>query len=583
MADQERLFDLAAAVAMGSDVDWESAERQSVDEGERSLVRELRLIADIAEVARDPSSKRTSSDAGSGPEMAAPTSWGHLRVLDRIGRGSFGAVYKAWDSKLERHVALKLVLPSGVSDAFDLSRALREGRLLARVRHPNVVSVFGADCHDDRFGLWMELVNGLTLEDLLKTHGTMSAREAMAIGVDLCHALAAVHRARLLHRDIKASNVMREDGGRIVLMDLGAGRRMPAVDEPMAPLAGTPLYLAPELLAGAKPSVASDIYSVGVLLYHLVSGRYPVTGTNRDEMARAHEGKARVALCDVRPDLPPAFIDTIDRALSPEPGLRYGTAGEFGSALAALAGLRYERDPRPWPDWRVAAAAVAVTAALLVGLTQIGRDTPAEPEPATPSAAKAAAPASYDVTATFYAVRNGKNVRLPAGSRVAPGDHLFLTLDVSRPVYVYVINQDEAGSAYLLFPLPGNDPQNPIPLNTANRLPGFRKGEAHYWEVTTAGGREHFLVYVAPERLTDFEQMLAALPRAETDRPVEAIPLTARAVGVLRGVGGLAAARAQSTIPTIPELADLKPLPETREAATGVWARRIFFENPRSP
>jgi serine/threonine-protein kinase len=489
VSEQQRILDLAEAVAMGSDVDWDRVERQSVDDRERLVVRELRLIANIAEVTRNPSSKRTAPGIQADAGPAPPESWGHLRILGPLGHGSFGAVYRAWDSKLERHVALKLVLPSGVSNAFDLSRALREARLLARVRHPNVVSVFGADCHEDRFGLWMELVNGLTLEELLKTHGTMSAREAMAIGVDLCHALAAVHRARLLHRDIKASNVIREDGGRIVLMDLGAGRRIPAVDEPVDPLAGTPLYLAPELLAGAKPSVASDIYSVGVLLYHLVSGRYPVTGADRNEVARAHEAKTGVSLRDIRPDLPPAFIETIDRALSPEPGLRYRTAGEFGSALAALAGVRYERDARRRLDWRVGAGAVAVTAALLVGVAQIGRDVPAEPEPAAPSAATVVAPASYNVMATFYAVRNGKNVRLTAGNRVAPGDHLFLTLDVSRPVHVYVVNQDEAGEAYLLFPLPGNEPQNPIPLNATNRLPGFRKGEAHYWEVTSAGPR----------------------------------------------------------------------------------------------
>jgi eukaryotic-like serine/threonine-protein kinase len=583
VSEPERLLDLAAAVAVGSEVDWDLIERQSADDRERSVVRELRLIAGIAEVARNPSSKRTVSGGKPDQGPPPPESWGQLRVLGRIGHGSFGAVYRAWDSKLERHVALKLVLPSGVSSAFDLSRALREARLLARVRHPNVVSVFGADCHDDRFGLWMELVNGLTLEELLKTHGTMSAREAAAIGVDLCHALAAVHRAKLLHRDIKASNVMREDGGRIVLMDLGAGRRMPTVDDPVDPLAGTPLYLAPELLAGEKPSVASDIYSVGVLLYHLVSGRYPVTGTNRDEVARAHEGKARVSLRDVRPDLPPAFIHTIDRALVPEPALRYRTAGDFGSALAALAGVRYERDPGAWPDWRIGAGAVAVAAALLVGVAQLDRDAPVDPEREAPAAATVAAPASYNVRATFYAVRNGANIRLTAGSRVAPGDHLFLTLDVSRPVHVYVVNQDEAGEAYLLFPLPGNEPQNPIPLNATNQLPGSRNGEAQFWQVTSAGGREHFLVYVAPERLTDFEQMLAVLPRAEADRPVEAVPLTARAMGALRGVGGLAAPREQPSAQAIPGLADLKPLPETGEATTGIWARRISFENPRSP
>ena len=140
-----------------------------------------------------------------------------------IGEGSFGRVYRAWDTQLEREVALKLVKASGVSQAFDLARAIKEARLLARVRHPNVVRVFGADSHAGRFGLWMELIPGRTLGQVLMMHGPMSVSEAIPIGIDLCHALAAVHGAGLLHRDIKAQNVLREDGGRIVLMDFGTG------------------------------------------------------------------------------------------------------------------------------------------------------------------------------------------------------------------------------------------------------------------------------------------------------------------------------------------------------------------------
>ncbi len=190
-------------------------------------------------------------------------------------RRSFGSVYRAWDTRLECEVALKLIKASGVSRGLRSVRALKEARLLARVRHRNVVRVFGADSHDGRFGLWMELIPGRTLEQQLTMQGPMGVSEAIPIGIDLCHALAAVHGAGLLHRDVKAHNVLREEGGRIVLMDFGTGGDIRGTRNGDT-LAGTPLYLAPELFAGAKPSAQSDIYSLGVLLYHLVTGDYPV-------------------------------------------------------------------------------------------------------------------------------------------------------------------------------------------------------------------------------------------------------------------------------------------------------------------
>ena len=205
-----------------------------------------------------------------------------------------------------------------------------EGRLLARVRHPNVVTVHGADRIDGRVGLWMEFVRGRTLEDVLGDQGPFGAEEATLIGLDLCRALSAVHAAGLMHRDVKAQNVMREAGGRIVLMDFGTGRD-DLSDRP-ADVAGTPLYVAPEVLGGAPATAESDIYSVGVLLFHLVTGAYPVKGRTVAEIREAHGQRRRAWLRDARPDLPDTFVQAVERALDVDPDKRYDERGCHGSA-----------------------------------------------------------------------------------------------------------------------------------------------------------------------------------------------------------------------------------------------------------
>ena len=144
-------------------------------------------------------------------------------LLEELGRGGFGIVYRAWDAALKRDVALKIIdarrLPHATEDAV-----LREGQMMARVRHPNVVTVFSAQRIGDEIGLAMDYIKGRTLSALVAEDGPLSAHEAALIGISLCDALSAVHRLDLVHRDLKASNVMRESGGRIVLMDFGAGR-----------------------------------------------------------------------------------------------------------------------------------------------------------------------------------------------------------------------------------------------------------------------------------------------------------------------------------------------------------------------
>src|SRR4051812_1723247 len=268
---------------------------------------------------------------------AAPAigSWAHLTLLERLGGGTFGEVYRAWDRHLEREVALKLL--KDLQDATEdpqTSRIAREGRLLARVRHPNVITVYGVAVHDRRVGLWMELLRGQTLEQLLGTRGPLSAREAALVGIDLCRALAAIHAAGLLHRDIKAQNVIREDGGRIVLMDLGTGREIDgSVRHPLADMAGTPLYLAPEIFDGASASEATDLYSLGVLLFRLVTGSFPLRATTVEELTAGHAKSTGIRLRDARADLPTKFVSVIDRAIAKDPAGRYASAGALEADL----------------------------------------------------------------------------------------------------------------------------------------------------------------------------------------------------------------------------------------------------------
>ncbi len=203
---------------------------------------------------------------------------------------------------------------------------------MARVRHPNVVTIHGADVIDDRIGLWMELVSGQTLEQVVGEGKRFTAAEAVALGIDLCNAVAAVHAAGLLHRDIKASNVMMADDGRAVLMDFGTGREL---EDATASLAGTPLYLAPELFAGGKPTEASDVYSIGVLLYRLLTGSYPVQAADLGALRLAHERGERARLeLDARTFPPGSHAPSIARS-TPTPHRR-STVGALAAELAAV-------------------------------------------------------------------------------------------------------------------------------------------------------------------------------------------------------------------------------------------------------
>jgi TolB-like protein len=380
------LIDAAGLVADGAELDWGSMSSHLSTDDERALADVLASVARIAQEHRKlhdllPADRMVR-------DTRAPGSiWGHLELIDEIGRGSYGSVYRAWDGRLDRVVALKLFHGNRHPELV-----MQEGRMLARVDHDNVVTVYGADIINGVAGLWMEYLHGKNLDQVVRDQGALSAREATLVGLDIARALAAIHGAGLLHCDVKAQNVVREPGGRMVLMDLGAGRAAdePADESQSVGLTGTPRYMAPELFAQTPATVQSDVYSAGVLLFYLVSGKYPVDGKTLTEIREAHAAGRRAHLRDVRPDLPSAFLREVSRALDPDPARRHRSAGELETALTQVIApaeappAPETRPPIPWAKPR-AWIVTAIFAVVIAGLALVPSmfRTPAPDSPVT--------------------------------------------------------------------------------------------------------------------------------------------------------------------------------------------------------
>jgi Tol biopolymer transport system component len=357
---------------VGDDADIERAIRALDDTGavgagldavdSDGLDRRLRAIARVA------GAFDALGISGTGPTAREPPCehWGPFVLRECIGSGNFGVVFRAFDPAVAREIAVKLYNDVSLPE---------EPRLMARVRHPNVVTVFGAAVHDTRPGIWMELVHGRTLAERVQSEGPISPAEAARIGVALCGAVQAVHEAHLLHQDVKPQNVMEDETGRVVLMDFGAG--IPPSDDPEGPdrVVGTPLYMAPEVVLGRAPSVQSDVYSLGVLLYYLLTGTYPVyagglTGLRELHRRQHHRAGTRrfvAALLELRPEVPRPLAEAVARALEPA-ARRFATARELQAALEAAGDAR-PRAPRV-PVWAVVAASAALGAALAYGVVR---------------------------------------------------------------------------------------------------------------------------------------------------------------------------------------------------------------------
>lgn len=257
---------------------------------------------------------------------------GRFRIHRRLGAGSAGVVYLATDLTLQRSVALKTLQPMrrGLAD-----RLRREARAMAAVRHPHLATIFGVEEWHGTPLLVVEHLDGGTLAETL-AHGPLPIREALRLGALLADVLDRLHGAGVLHRDLKPSNIGFTADGEPRLLDFGLAAMLDATAAETETIAGTPLYLAPEALAGAAPRPSFDLWSLHVVIYEAIAGQHPLRGRAVPEVIREVPRTPLPDLRTLRPDCPPAVAAHLAEALALEPGRRPADAAAARTALRDL-------------------------------------------------------------------------------------------------------------------------------------------------------------------------------------------------------------------------------------------------------
>jgi serine/threonine-protein kinase len=324
-------------------------------------MRESKMAMKFCEVCRAPASvmpcrrcifpgPRTSDVVKSGRRQTRPSQplllEGKYRVGEEIGRGGMGTVFRAVDVGLDREVAIKFLLPEIQHVPEMVERFRTEARAMAAVQHSNVVQIYARGRYGEADFLVTELIEGQTMGQLLDTVAARNRRLGLTRTLSLLDqaaaGLAAVHRAGVVHRDIKPGNIMIEHGsGRVVLMDFGIGHRPPdeATERTLIP-GGTPAYMAPEVVMGdtivPRLEYLIDIYSFGVLTFEVFTGALPFTSENWITMLQDHLASPPPRPSTLRSELPPEIDDLVLRCLAKRPDERPQSMAAFRASLLPL-------------------------------------------------------------------------------------------------------------------------------------------------------------------------------------------------------------------------------------------------------
>ena len=257
---------------------------------------------------------------------------GHFRLIEKIGAGGMGIVYRAWDMRLERDVAVKVLNAKTLSDTSAGKRFRREALILSRLNHPNVEAVYDFHSEQGLDYLVMEYVPGTSLDERLES-GALPEKEVLDLGVQLSRGLVAAHSQRVIHRDLKPGNLRVTPDSVLKILDFGLAQLYATPDDETItesptlqhPLAGTPPYLAPEQVLGNEPDTRSDIYSAGVVLYELATGSRPFRQHGqplRDAIVHSPPPAPRTRNADISPGLEAVIL----KCLQKNPKLRYQSA-----------------------------------------------------------------------------------------------------------------------------------------------------------------------------------------------------------------------------------------------------------------
>jgi serine/threonine-protein kinase len=377
---------------------------------------------------------------------------GRYRMERRLGIGGMSTVQQAFDERLERRVAVKLLAEHLAEDENFVARFRREALAAARLVHPNIVQVFdfGLDERRDQHFIVMELVDGPSCAELLRDHGTLELGETLDVIGQACRGLDHAHRNGVVHRDVKPGNLLRSGDGVVKLADFGIARAMDQSSiTQVGSVLGTAAYLAPEQARGEEAGPAADLYALGVVTYQLLSGRLPYDASSLSELALKQQREVPVPLDAVNPAVPPTLARAVARALAIDASARYPDAIAMADALRA--GARgVEPPPTEVPD--AATAETRMMTARRRPPTEATRLMPHEPTQVTPSQARP--PVRADRRAA----------RAPARRRGARLRALFMTVLVLAiaGLIVALLAADQLTSQPRLDPVTSPDPQQAI-------------------------------------------------------------------------------------------------------------------------
>jgi serine/threonine protein kinase/beta-lactam-binding protein with PASTA domain len=292
---------------------------------------------------------------------------GRYRILRKLGSGGMANVYLAEDEELGRRVAIKILNERYAGDDLFIERFRREAKSAAGLSHPNIVSIYDRGEAEGTYYIAMEVIEGRSLKELIMTHGALPVHTAIGYAKQLLEALRFAHRHGIIHRDIKPHNVLvsadqqvKANEPRLKVTDFGIARHGASQMTEAGSIMGTAQYLSPEQARGAPVTAASDLYSAGVVLFEMLTGKVPFTGDSAIEIAMKHVNELPKPPSSLRPEIPPELDQIVLRALAKDPEDRYQTAEDFIEDLERVeAGLPISRS--------TATAATAILAGAAVG------------------------------------------------------------------------------------------------------------------------------------------------------------------------------------------------------------------------
>jgi serine/threonine-protein kinase len=268
------------------------------------------------------------------------------QVEGRIGSGGMAEIYRARDLMLERTVAVKLLREDFSGDPAFRERFKQEAKAAANLSHPNIVTIHDFGFDDQHIFIVMEYVPGTDLKSILETRGFLSVDETLPLVIQACAGIGYAHRTGLVHCDVKPHNMIVTPDKRLKVTDFGIARALASIhsQEVNQVVWGSPQYFSPEQAAGQAPSPASDVYSLGIILYEMLTGRLPFIASSAAELSRMHRSILPTQPSKFNPLIPSDLEQACMKVLSKEPSTRYRTADQFGRVLISLS-RNYKASP----------------------------------------------------------------------------------------------------------------------------------------------------------------------------------------------------------------------------------------------